>query len=114
LLIIRAPGVERPSIRIAKDTPPQGEEVASHGYGFGLEKPMFRVAHISNIDMEIESLSGPFVMVDSGFVPGQSGGPVVNAAGDVVMMVQRGNEFLGIGVGAKVLRDRLGRYLEKD
>jgi S1-C subfamily serine protease len=112
LMVLRASNVDRPALALAKDNPDQGDLVASHGYGFGLEKPMFRIAHISNVEMAIESISGPLIMVDGGFVPGQSGGPVVNENGEVVMIVQRGNEMLGLGVGAKVIRDRVGRYFE--
>lgn len=113
LMVMRAPSVDRPALRLAKSGPVQGDEVASHGYGFGLEKPMFRVAHVSNTDMVIEGLSGPFVMVDGAFVPGQSGGPVVNSAGELVMIVQLGNPLLGLGVDAKVIRDKVGRYFEE-
>lgn len=113
LLVLRAANVDRPAIKLAKNGPVQGDQVASHGYGFGLEKPMFRVAHVSNTDMVIEGLSGPFAMVDGAFVPGQSGGPVVNDQGELVMIVQMGNEMLGLGVDAKVIRDKVGRYFSE-
>jgi S1-C subfamily serine protease len=44
---------------------------------------------------------------------GQSGGPAINAAGEVVMMVQRTTSAVGIGVGAETIRARMGRYFEK-
>jgi hypothetical protein len=38
---------------------------------------------------------------------------VVNEAGEVVMMVQRGSGTVGMGVGAETIRSKAGRYLEK-
>jgi S1-C subfamily serine protease len=111
LMILRASHVDRPALKIARTDPDRGDEIASLGYGFGLDDPMFRVAHVSNVRMDIEGLSGPFVMIDSAFIGGQSGGPVVNDKGEVVMIVQRANDSLGLGVGATTIRDRVERYL---
>ena len=57
--------------------------------------------------------AGTFVSLDSAFVGGQSGGPVVNAAGEVVLIVQRASNTVGIGVGADVIRERMGRFFGK-
>ncbi len=51
--------------------------------------------------------------LDSAFVGGQSGGPVVNAAGEVVMIVQRASITVGISVGADVIRERMARFFSK-
>lgn len=113
LMVLRAYNVERPSLALSKKPSELGDEVASLGFGFGLEQPMFRIGHISNTHMDIEELSGPFVVVDATFIPGQSGGPVVNQAGEVVSIVQRAGEGFGIGVGADIIHDRVGRYFEE-
>ena len=113
LMVLRANGVDGPNVKLAPADADRGDEVASMGYGAGLEDPMFRIAHVSNVRMDIEGLSGPFVMIDAGFVGGQSGGPVVNDKGELVMIVQRGNDSLGIGVGAEVIRDKVGKYFAK-
>ncbi len=48
---------------------------------------------------------------DSPFVGGQSGGPVVNAAGELVLIVQRGDGgTTGLGVGVETIRARVGRF----
>ena len=44
------------------------------------------------------------------FVPGQSGGPVVNEKGEVVMIVQMGTNIVGLGVGTETIRDKVGRF----
>jgi S1-C subfamily serine protease len=114
LMILQAYALEGyAAIPLAKQNPYLGEEVASIGYGFGLEKPMFRVSHVANAHIDIEGLSGPFVMVDSGFIPGQSGGPLINAQGEIVAVVQRGSDGLGIGVGVDTIRDKVGRYFQE-
>lgn len=111
LMVLRASQVkDSPAIPLADANPKIGDAVASVGFGFALEKPMVRISHISITNLDIENLSGPFVMVDAGFMPGQSGGPVVNEKGQLVAIVQRGNEGLGIGVGAEVIKDRVGKY----
>lgn len=113
LLVLRAYGIDKPALKLSPVGPVRGEEVASLGYGFAFEQPMFRVAHISNVHLESEELgSGPFFIIDADFVPGQSGGPVVNQAGEIVGIVQMGCCGVGIGRGADVIKDRVGRYFE--
>lgn len=113
LLVLRALGLELgPAVVMAKENPKLGEQVASYGYGFGLEKPMFRIAHVSQVDSPIEELSGPFFMIDAPYIGGQSGGPVVNERGELVSIVQRGTNGLGIGVGVETIKDRVGRYFQ--
>jgi S1-C subfamily serine protease len=115
LLVLEIDDTGRPALQLAKENPKLGEEVASYGYGWGLEEPMFRRASVSVEKMYIpeDGIGGPFVALDSQFVPGQSGGPVVNAAGQVVLIVQRGGGGVGIGVGAEILKSKVGKYYEK-
>lgn len=112
LMVLHVPGIDRPALRLAKTDPKVGDEVASYGYGYALDQPLFRVAHVSarnaNIGERVQYLA-----IDSTFVSGQSGGPVVNAQGEVVMIVQLGNEFVGFGVGAERVEDRVGRFFQK-
>lgn len=112
LMVLEVKGLDRPALRLAKNDPKVGDEVASFGYGYALDQPLFRVAHVSarnaNIGERVQYLA-----VDSSFVPGQSGGPVLNAAGEVVMIVQLGTGVVGFGVGAERIEDRVGRYFQK-
>jgi S1-C subfamily serine protease len=101
-----------PAIKLAKADPEIGIAVASLGYGFGLEQPMFRIGNVSHARIEIEELSGPFVMIDANYIGGQSGGPVVNVNGELVSIVQRGAAGFGFGVGVDTIRDKVGRYFE--
>ncbi len=114
LMILEVDDLDRPAVTISKTNPQQGEELGSFGHGYGLEEPMFRHAYVSNpaiILPEVEG--GPLVMIDAGYVNGQSGGPCINSKGEVVSIVQRANGLVGVGVGAEAIRSKVARYLEK-
>jgi S1-C subfamily serine protease len=116
LLVLEVEDTGRPALRLAKKDPVIGDEVASYGYGFTLERPMFRVTHIADDKTYIPEggIGGPFIVTDAVFVGGQSGGPVINQAGEVVMIVQRGGGGIGLGVGAEVIRSKAGKYFAKE
>lgn len=112
LMVLEVEDLDRPALKLAKTNPAIGDEVASFGYGYGLERPVFRVAHISddNIYIPFEGIGGPLIAIDASFVPGQSGGPVVNQSGEVVMIVQLGTPIVGFGVGAETIKDKVGKF----
>lgn len=111
LMVLLVPGIDRPALNLAKDNPKVGDEVASYGFGYALEEPLFRVAHVSGRDIALER--SRVLAIDATFVGGQSGGPVVNAAGEVVMIVQAGTASVGVGVGAETMGEKVGRYFSK-
>lgn len=116
LLVVAAPDLDpaRPALRLASANPARGSEVMSVGYGYALERPFFRQAHVQDDQMMIPEVGGPFISTDQSFVPGQSGGPVVNGAGEIVLIVQRGDGgTTGLGVGAEIIRERMGRFFGK-
>lgn len=114
LIVLSIEDSGRPALKLAANNPQVGDLIASLGYGYGLERPLFRLTHISaETYIPHDGIGGPIFMTDATFVPGQSGGPVVNDAGEVVMMVQMGSNSVGMGVGAETLRQRVGRYWEK-
>lgn len=111
LMVLQIADNDRPALKLAKNDPKIGDEVASYGYGYALEEPLFRVAHISAQDIAVERAR--YIAVDVTFVSGQSGGPVVNALGEVVMIVQMGTPSVGLGVGAETIDDKVGRYFSQ-
>ncbi len=114
LMVLEVEDLDRPAVKLSGKLPQLGEEIASLGFGYGLEKPMLRIAHISNPAIELPDVEGgPFVMIDAPYVSGQSGGPVVNAQGEIVSIVQRANGVLGIGVDAVRIAKSVSRYLPK-
>lgn len=114
IMVLEIDDTGRPAVKIADKDPIQGQEIVSFGFGLGLEKPMFRHAYVSNASVHLQDVDGgPFVMIDAAYVGGQSGGPCINDKGEVVSIVQRASNVLGIGVGAEKLREKVGRFLEK-
>lgn len=115
-MVLRAPAVDKPAMKLATTKPVVGDEVASLGYGFVFDKPMFRVAHVSITGLESDELgSGPFLLLDEVLVPGQSGGPIINDKGEVVAIVQMTIQGFGVGIGrdSEVIKDRVGRYFQQ-
>jgi len=114
LLVLEIDDTGRPALTVSENDPKQGQEIVSYGHGYALEKPMFRHAYVSNASIDVPDVEGgPFVMIDAGYVSGQSGGPCINDKGEVVSIVQRANQLVGIGVGAEKIRSKVGKYLEK-
>lgn len=115
LMVLEAKDIDpsRPALKLATKNPERGSEVMSVGYGFALERPFFRQAHVQDDKTMIpeDGIGGPFISTDSSFVGGQSGGPIVNGLGEVVAIVQRGDGgTTGLGVGAETIRERVGRF----
>lgn len=114
LMVVEAKYIDpsRPALKLAAKNPDIGQEVMSVGFGYALERPFFRQAHVQDDKMALPGVEGgPFISTDTAFVGGQSGGPVVNASGEVVMIVQRGdNGTTGLGIGAETIRQYVGRF----
>lgn len=103
---------KHPALTLAGKDPEIGQEVMSAGFGMNLERPLVRKAMVSDTALYIneDGIGGPLIALDAAFVGGQSGGPVVNKAGEVVMLVQFASGTVGMGVGANTLRERTGRF----
>lgn len=116
LMVLHVPGDDHPAIKLAADNPKIGEQVASYGYGYALGRPLFRVSHVSDDSFTAgeAGIDGIFLVFDSTFIGGMSGGPVFNILGEVVAIVQMGSPEMGIGTGAEEIRKRAGKYFEKN
>jgi len=111
LMVLFVKGLDKPAIHLAKSNPKVGDEMASYGFGYALSKPLFRITHASAIDTDETPNE---IITDSDFQPGQSGGPVVNEDGELVMIVQAGNGHgLGIGRGVEDIKHAMGRFFEE-
>lgn len=112
MMVLVAPLMDptRPALKLATEDPKRGVEVMSAGYGYALESAQFRIAHVADNNFRVPSLAQTFYSLDATFIEGQSGGPVVNADLEIVMIVQRGSESVGVGIPATTIRARIGRF----
>lgn len=110
LLVLYVKDIGKPALKLALKNPTTGQEVATYGYGYGLEQPLFRTHHVSESEAQIPELPYRYVTVDTAFLPGQSGGPIVDLNNEIVGIVQRGNESIGIGVGSETIKSKVGKY----
>lgn len=114
LMVLHVEDLDRPAVTLAKDDPKVGTEVVSYGFGYGFERPMLRITHIADNQTFIPDFEGgPYLIYDSAFVTGQSGGPVVNSLGLVVGIVKGTSPTMGIGLGAEAIKSKMGRYFGK-
>lgn len=116
LMALEVKGLDKPALHLAKDNPKIGDEIASYGFGMALERPFFRIAHVSDDGLFIpyDGIGGPFILTDANFIGGQSGCPAFDLSGNVVMIVQMGsNQGFGLGVGAETIKDKMGRFFEQ-
>lgn len=117
LLVLEVKGLDKPALKLAKQNPQILDEMASCGFGMALETAGCRHTYVSDdkVYIPFEGIGGPFIMTDTTFIGGQSGGPVVNENGDVVMIVQRGSTTgFGLGVGAEIIKSKCGKYFTKE
>jgi S1-C subfamily serine protease len=111
LMVLHVEGIDGPDMKLAAADPKIGEQVASYGFGVGWERPMFRTGYVSDNATTIPGIEGgPWIVVDNDFIPGQSGGFIINAKGEVVSIVQRGGSGLGLGVSVEVIKAKIGKY----
>src|SRR5262245_19874472 len=48
IMVLEVADLNRPAVTFAEKNPKIGDEIASYGFGFALERPMFRIAHVSD------------------------------------------------------------------
>jgi S1-C subfamily serine protease len=114
LLIVHVPGIDKPALKFATTATVYGQAVASFGYGGGYERPMLRITTVSQPDALVPDAGpGEWVQFGAGFIGGQSGGPIVNEAGEVIAIVQMSTPTMGIGRSAEEIRKQVGKYLQK-
>lgn len=117
LMVVKVPFLDPTlaALSLAAHDPKIRQDVLSVGYGYGLERPVFKTAHVADTATNLPDLggAGPFIAVDAAYTPGQSGGPVLDISGNIVSIVQRSDGgTLGVGVGAELIKERMGRFFE--
>lgn len=79
------------------------EHVFAAGYGMGLDQPLFTEHDVMLFDNTLNGDAVPGTIFLHPFIGGMSGGPVFDANGLVVGIVQRGTVFIGYGVTVRTI-----------
>lgn len=80
------------------------ERVIGLGYGYGWTRLTTTFHRVMLVNHLIDPELPPGLVVQAGYIGGMSGGPVIDAKGYLVGMVQRSNAQIGYGVGLDILR----------
>ncbi len=80
------------------------EFLAGIGHAYGWQRLLLLHVRVYYVDITPEKGMRPGILVKPGYIGGMSGGPVVDADGYVVGVIQASNHDLGYGVGVKLIR----------
>ncbi len=78
--------------------------VSAFGYAWGWERITMLTCRVVHVDFSPTPAMPVGIFTQGGYIPGMSGGPVVNADGEVVGLIQQTNDGIGYGVGAQLIR----------
>ena len=117
LMVLSAAVVRKPALRPSTQHMTRGMEVFSLGYAYGLDEPLFRFGHVSHPGMKLDYGmaygKGTFFIIDITSIGGMSGGPVLDAEGKVVSIIQLGDGMSGLGRPIGVILAHTGQYWER-
>ena len=108
--VLLVANVDGPALVPAKTNAAVGDDVAMIGFGYAVKEPLFRTAIVSHDSLSLPGLDGKYIVLDAAVIPGQSGGPFVNAKGEVIGVVQRSNEVLSLGLPIQDIYKATRRY----
>lgn len=94
----------RPVMPLAEGTVVRGEYVSAFGYAWGWDHLTMLVCRVVLVDFSPNPKMAVGIFTQGGYIPGMSGGPVVNQDGELVGIVQQTNEGIGFGVGTVLIR----------
>lgn len=102
LVLLSVPDLDKPSIAFRKEHATMGEVTYAFGFGYGRPTVLMRpiiwlVTYHNNNDQEELVVDGPFIN-------GMSGGPVVDADGNMLGVVQKSNPALGFASGPDIIK----------
>lgn len=99
VLVLRVEGLEKKALKPSTKPLTIGMPIAAFGYARGSKFPTLRVGVISAVDAVFPAwdLTGTWLVIDTPYIGGMSGGPVYDISGHIVGIVQRASEAEGIG-----------------
>ena len=97
LLLLEVP-TGRPFLPLSTHTPARGETVTAIGYAWGWDRLTVLTVHVLLTHMAPAPSIAVGLITQGGYIGGMSGGPVVDADGALVGIVQQTNDGIGYGV----------------
>lgn len=117
LMVLEIAGERREALPHAKRSATLGQSVAGVGFANGWMVPSAKVGSVMVPKLRIqdhtddgEMFDDDFLVTDFSFVGGQSGGPLVNADGQVVGVIQMANQFTGLSRPLDRVLAEVGQY----
>lgn len=103
LALLSAP-VHRPALVLRVETVPRFETFTGVGYAFGTRRLYDLRVQSLLIDVAPDGVRTPGLIMQTGYIPGMSGGPVIDDRGQMVGIIQQTNAGVGYGVGTLIIR----------
>ncbi len=115
LMVLQAPLLDQPALKLATKQLRMGQPVAAYGYAYGWPQPSLKNGLVSIPKFASGQFGNRLLTIfNFSFIQGMSGGPVVDADGRVVGIVQQTNvdRQASLGANLQVLTEQLGIYFE--
>ncbi len=94
----------RPILVLSDDPVHESDEVQAYGYAWGWDRLTMLTCRVVHVDFSPNPKMPVGVFTQGGYIPGMSGGPVVNSRSEMVGIIQQTNDGIGYGVGVQLIR----------
>lgn len=94
----------RPALLLADVPPHDNDEVQAYGYAWGWDRLTMLTCRVIHVDFSPNPKMPVGVFTQGGYIPGMSGGPVVNSRSELIGIIQQTNDGVGYGVGVQLIR----------
>lgn len=104
LAVLADEKLTKPALELREAPVDRFEALTAIGYGYGWTRLTVLQERVILVNYAVVGDAAKGLVVQGGYIGGMSGGPVVDADGKVVSVVQRGNAQIGYGVGTLLMR----------
>ena len=94
----------RPILALSDEPVHESDEVQAYGYAWGWDRLTMLTCRVVHVDFSPNPKMPVGVFTQGGYIPGMSGGPVVNTRSELIGIIQQTNEGIGYGVGVTLIR----------
>lgn len=111
-LAVVTANLHKPALRPSQRPLRKGEQIATLGHGYGIDDTLFRGGYVAlpSFDKREFNMVGHWLVFDTPYIGGMSGGPVFGLDGKVVGIVQQADELSGFGLGIQTILDATDYY----